>query len=78
VSELDLYLEKYGNVLVRQLQLPVDYMADPRRWNYTWQPWLSVYDSVYSYPNAASTLGTIAVCAHIGLVLLIAGLRVFI
>ncbi|XP_011502861.1 PREDICTED: arylsulfatase B-like [Ceratosolen solmsi marchali] len=78
VSELNLYLEKYGNVLVRQLQLPVDYMADPRRWNYTWQPWLSIYDSVYSYPNAASTLATFAVCAHIGLVLLIAGLRVFI
>ncbi|KAL7303861.1 hypothetical protein TKK_0003983 [Trichogramma kaykai] len=78
INELDLYLEKYGNVMVRQLRQSVDYMADPRRWNYTWQPWLSVYDSVYAYPNAAAAIGTFAVCAHMGLVLLIVSLRAFI
>ncbi|XP_058803399.1 arylsulfatase B-like [Phymastichus coffea] len=80
-EDLNQYIQRYRNVLQRQLELPVDYNAEPRRWNYTWQPWLGgVYDSYYTsfYQNAGSTFGGVAVCAHIGLAFIIIGLRTFI
>ncbi|OXU23546.1 hypothetical protein TSAR_005431 [Trichomalopsis sarcophagae] len=76
LQELELFLDKYSNLLTRQIRMPVDYMADPRRWNYTWQPWLIMED--YEYTNAAAALGTLAVCAHLGLLFIIVGLRAFI
>ncbi|KAJ8680584.1 hypothetical protein QAD02_016371 [Eretmocerus hayati] len=79
VEELNLYLDNFHNALEEQQRLPVDYMADPRRWNYTWQPWLNVHDNPYLYySNASAAIGTVAVCAHVALFLLIVALRAFI
>lgn len=75
VNYLDLYLEKYGNVLVKQSRLPVDWLADPRRSNNTWQPWL--HAGYYEF-NGATAISTLAVSAHIGMVLIIVALRAFI
>ncbi|XP_043275094.1 arylsulfatase B-like [Venturia canescens] len=75
VNFLDLYLEKYGNVLVKQPRLPIDWLADPRRRNNTWQPWLN--SGYYEY-NGATAISTLAVSAHIGMVLIIVSLRAFI
>ncbi|XP_014214481.1 arylsulfatase B-like [Copidosoma floridanum] len=78
VAELDLLIKQYNTVKIPQLRLPVDYRADPKYWNYTWQPWLDLYDSYYSSYNAGAAIGTVAVCAHVALFLVIVGLRVFI
>lgn len=75
VTQLDLLLEKYGNIMTKQAVMPVDWHADPRSFNGTWEPWLSPNEVI---PNAATALSTLAVCAHIGMVLLIVGLRAFI
>lgn len=72
-------MEKYGNVLIKQPRLPIDGMADPRRRNNTWEPWLNpgMATGLYGY-NTASAVSTLAVCAHIGMALCIVGLRAFI
>lgn len=69
-------LKQYNTVRVHQLRLPVDYRADPKYWNYTWMPWVDIYDS-YAY-NAGAAIGTVAVCAHIALLAVIMWLRFFI
>ncbi|XP_076379038.1 arylsulfatase B [Megalopta genalis] len=62
--DLDLYLEKYGHILVRQTKVPVDWLADPRRWNNTWEPWMNSGATVY-IPNAAAMLGNLVCCFHL-------------
>ncbi|XP_015608392.1 arylsulfatase B [Cephus cinctus] len=78
VTDLDQFLAKHSNSLMKQLRLPVDQMADPRRKNGTWQPWLKPGVFVYPNPNGAGAIGTTAICAHIGMALIIVGLRAFI
>ncbi|CAK9822219.1 Arylsulfatase B [Anthophora retusa] len=39
-KDLDLYLEHYGHILMRQSRVSVDWLADPRRRNNTWEPWM--------------------------------------
>ncbi|XP_046604335.1 arylsulfatase B-like [Neodiprion virginianus] len=75
VSELDLFLEKYSNYLEKQALIPVDWHADPRSFNGTWQPWLSA--GAYAYTKCGAAVSTIAICAHMGMVLLVVGLRAF-
>ncbi|XP_074113028.1 arylsulfatase B [Cotesia typhae] len=79
VSELDMILEKYGSVLVRQPKLPIDEMADPKRRNDTWAPWLDQGPTIYPWPgnNAAATVCTLAVCVHVGIALLIVSISAF-
>ncbi|XP_012262238.2 arylsulfatase B-like [Athalia rosae] len=77
VTQLDLFLEQHGNVLTKQALMPVDWHADPRSFNGTWEPWLSPEAMLYAFTNAATAVSTLAVCAHIGMVLLIVGLRAF-
>lgn len=78
VTELDLFLEKYGNVLVKQPRVPIDWMADPRRRNNTWEPWLNPEMTTYLYGyNAASGLSTWTIFIHIGMTLLIVTLKLF-
>ncbi|XP_008547369.1 arylsulfatase B [Microplitis demolitor] len=81
VSELDMILEKYGSLLVKQPRLPIDGMADPRRRNNTWAPWLDygMITGLYGYNyNAAAAVSTLAVCVHIGMALLIVSMSAFI
>lgn len=52
--DLDLFLEKYGRVLTRQIQVPVDWLADPRRKNNTWEPWLNAGAMLYAYENSST------------------------
>lgn len=40
VKELDDILEKYGRFSINQYRMPIDWRADPRRTNDTWEPWL--------------------------------------
>ncbi|XP_015113877.1 arylsulfatase B [Diachasma alloeum] len=80
VRELDSILERYGNMLTKQPNIPTNWNADPRRHNSTWVPWLhpNLYESRYGYNGSAATvISTLAVCVHIGMVLLIVGLRAF-
>lgn len=75
-----MFLEKYGNILTKQALMPVDVNADPRSFNGSWEPWLiggAPGSLVYGGTGAAAVLSTVAVCAHIGMVLLIVGLRAF-
>ncbi|XP_031833937.1 arylsulfatase B isoform X2 [Nomia melanderi] len=62
--DLDLYLERYGRILVRQTKLPVDTLADPRRRNNTWEPWMMSGVNVY-VPSAAAMLGNLVCCVHL-------------
>lgn len=39
--DLVLYLEQYGRVLMKQIRKPVDWLADPKRRNNTWEPWMN-------------------------------------
>lgn len=74
-------LEKYGSLLVKQPRLPIDGMADPRRRNNTWAPWLDygMITGLYGYNyNAAAAVSTLAVCVHIGMALLIVSMSAFI
>ncbi|XP_076645892.1 arylsulfatase B [Halictus rubicundus] len=63
-QDLDLYLEKYGRILVRQTKVPVDWLADPRRRNDTWEPWMKSGAAVY-VPNAAAMLGNLVCYFHL-------------
>lgn len=70
-------MQKYENVLLRQMRVPIDWLADPRRNNYTWQPWLP-YDAIYDYyPNAGTSIQVLAILAHIVLLFLIIFLKGF-
>jgi len=67
VRELDLFLEKYRGNITTQIKLPVDWQADPRKMNNTWEPWIPPGE-VYS-TNAAVHPVTFVCYLHIGLVL---------
>lgn len=54
-KDLDAILEKYGRVLVSQGRVSVDWRADPRRMNNTWEPWMNP-SLVPSYYATASTI----------------------
>ncbi|XP_076665852.1 arylsulfatase B [Andrena cerasifolii] len=62
--DLDLYLESYGHILMRQTKLPVDWLADPRRRNNTWEPWMNSGAAIY-VPNTAAVVGNLLYCVHI-------------
>lgn len=66
-QDLDLYLERYGNILVRQIKLPIDWFADPRRRNNTWEPWMNSGAAVY-VPNTAAVLGNLVYCIHVSII----------
>lgn len=68
--ELDQFLEQYGRNVTVQMKLPVDWLADPRRTNNTWEPWIpsDVVDTYYPY-NAAVQLAGLAYYLHIGVIL---------
>ncbi|XP_011304477.1 arylsulfatase B-like [Fopius arisanus] len=82
VLKLNSILERYEREIVMQADIPQDLNADPHRYNNTWGSW--VRDKPYDHPyysfnsSAATVISTLAVCAHIGMVLLIVGLRTFI
>lgn len=65
-QELDRFLEMYGRNVTRQMTVPVDWIADPRRSNNTWEPWIT-QDDLYMY-NATGCLA-LAYYIHIGIVL---------
>lgn len=60
---------------MNQVQLPIDWMADPRRRNNTWDPWLRPGAFLYAYASATSTFCNFSVILHVGLVLFIAALK---
>ncbi|XP_020289212.1 arylsulfatase B-like isoform X3 [Pseudomyrmex gracilis] len=66
-QELDRFLETYGRNVTRQIKVPVDWIADPRRSNNTWEPWITQDDTLYMY-NATTCL-VLAYYIHIGIVL---------
>lgn len=79
VTHLDRFLERHYNVLVKQPKAHIDWLADPQRRNNTWGPWLSVSDRGMIYgTNAVTSLGTVAACFHIGMLLFIVGLGKFV
>lgn len=65
--DLDLYLESYGRILVRQVKLPLDWLADPRRRNDTWEPWMNSGAAIH-VPNTAAMLGNLVYCIHISII----------
>lgn len=69
--ELDLYLERYGRNITRQVKVSVDWQADPRRMNNTWEPWIPPGEILYP-TNTAAHLVSFIYCLHIGLVLVTA------
>ncbi|KAG7202809.1 hypothetical protein KM043_009967 [Ampulex compressa] len=66
-NDLDLFLEHYGRILVKQVRVPVDWLADPKIKNNTWEPWMSPGTILYTPTNTAAVLGSIALCIHIGM-----------
>ncbi|CAK9822220.1 Arylsulfatase B [Anthophora retusa] len=66
-KDLDLYLEHYGHILMRQSRVSVDWLADPRRRNNTWEPWMHSGAAVY-VPNTAAVLGNLVYCVHISII----------
>ncbi|XP_032679721.1 arylsulfatase B-like [Odontomachus brunneus] len=75
--ELDLFLEQYGRNVTRQVRVPVDWLADPRRTNGTWEPWMAPGEMFYTY-NTATHLIHLAYCIHIGIILATVAWNVFI
>lgn len=66
--ELDQFLEQYGRNVTVQTKPSVDWLADPRRTNNTWEPWIPSGDMFHPY-NAAVQLAGLAYYLHIGIVL---------
>lgn len=75
--DLDLFLEHYGQILKRQVKVPVDWLADPRRRNNTWEPWMNSGATVY-VPNAAAVLGNLVFCVHLSIVFVSILLNLFV
>lgn len=67
--ELDKFLEQYGHIVKRQMKIPVDWLADPRRTNNTWEPWIPSGEIILN--NSAAQLANLAYCVHIGIILVI-------
>ncbi|XP_011647856.1 arylsulfatase B-like [Pogonomyrmex barbatus] len=76
--ELDKYLEHYGRNVTVQLKSPVDWLADPRRTNNTWEPWIPSGDLAFHSYNAAVQLVGLAYYFHIGIILVAAMCKAFI
>lgn len=66
--ELDKFLEHYGRIIKRQINIPVDWQADPRKTNNTWEPWL-ISNEIILY-NSATQLASLMYCVHIGIILI--------
>ncbi|KOX74856.1 Arylsulfatase B [Melipona quadrifasciata] len=66
-KDLNRYLEHYGHILVRQMITRIDWLADPRRRNNTWEPWMNSGAAIY-VPNAAAMLGNLIYCIHISII----------
>ncbi|KAL6419849.1 hypothetical protein ACFW04_011150 [Cataglyphis niger] len=64
--ELDKYLEHYGIIVKKQIKIPVDWLADPRRTNNTWEPWVISSEIIL---NNSAQLASLAYCVHIGIIL---------
>ncbi|CAL1674865.1 unnamed protein product [Lasius platythorax] len=65
--ELDKFLEHYGRNVKRQIKISVDWLADPRRTNNTWEPWLISGENMLN--NSAAQLASLTYCVHIGIIL---------
>ncbi|XP_053985497.1 arylsulfatase B-like [Hylaeus volcanicus] len=65
--DLDSYLEHYGRILVRQTKLPIDWYADPRRRNNTWEPWMNS-GAMPKIPNTAAVFGHLVYCIHVTII----------
>lgn len=77
--ELDQFLEKYGRNVTVQMKPSVDWLADPRRTNNTWEPWIPSNDIFHSYQyNAAVQLAGLAYYLHIGIVLMAVVYKAFV
>ena len=50
-----------------QIKPSVDWLADPRRTNNTWEPWIPSSSDIF--PNAAAQLAGLAYYLHIGIIL---------
>ncbi|XP_017883014.1 arylsulfatase B-like [Ceratina calcarata] len=74
---LDDYLERCGRFLKRQVKIPVDWLADPRRRNDTWEPWMNSGATVY-VPNAATVLGNLVFCIQVSIIFASMLLNVFV
>ncbi|XP_011689983.1 PREDICTED: arylsulfatase B-like [Wasmannia auropunctata] len=75
--ELDQILENYSRSIAIQVKPPVDWLADPRRTNNTWEPWIPSGDGTYLY-NAAAQLAGLACYLHIGIVLVAVVCKAFV
>lgn len=67
--ELDKFLEQYGHIVKRQMKIPVDWLADPRRTNNTWEPWIPSGEIIM---NNSAQLANLTYCVHMfGIILAI-------
>ncbi|XP_029177436.1 arylsulfatase B-like [Nylanderia fulva] len=69
--ELDQFLEQYGRIIKRQIKIPIDWQADPRRTNNTWEPWLisNSEHEMMILNNSAAQLANLMYCVHIAIIL---------
>ncbi|XP_018345852.1 PREDICTED: arylsulfatase B-like [Trachymyrmex septentrionalis] len=74
--ELDQILEQYARNIAMQIKPPVDWLADPRRTNNTWEPWIPSGD-IFVY-NAAAQLVGLAYYLHIGIILVAVVCKAFV
>ncbi|XP_003696648.1 arylsulfatase B-like [Apis florea] len=65
--DLDLYLEQYGRVLMKQIRKPVDWLADPRRRNNTWEPWMNSKAAIY-VQNIGTVFVNLAYYIHVSII----------
>ncbi|XP_016912325.1 arylsulfatase B-like isoform X2 [Apis cerana] len=65
--DLDLYLEQYGRVLMKQIRKPVDWLADPRRRNNTWEPWMNSKAAIY-VQNIGTIYVNLAYYIHVSII----------
>lgn len=77
-KDLDVFLETYGQQLVRQVRLPVDWSADPRRSNNTWEPWISVGGMMNGSTKTAVPLVNFLYCIHISAIFLAVAVNVYV
>ncbi|KAG5322762.1 ARSB Arylsulfatase, partial [Pseudoatta argentina] len=71
--ELDQILEQYARNVAMQIKPSVDWFADPRRTNNTWEPWIPSGDY-----NAAAQLAGLAYYLHIGIILVAVVCKAFV
>ncbi|XP_033312190.1 arylsulfatase B-like [Bombus bifarius] len=64
--DLNYHLEEYSRYLKKQMEKPIDWLADPRIRNDTWGPWVK---SGSALCNAAAVLGNLVYYIHISVIL---------